>query len=54
MPYRAPVDEFRFLFEHVIGYEEVAGTVSFADAGPETVDAVLTGALIAGRLDRPR
>ena len=47
MPYRAPVSEFRFLFEHVVGLEEVAATERFAEATPETVDAILTE---AGRL----
>jgi acyl-CoA dehydrogenase len=47
MPYRAPVEEFRFLFDHVVGYGEVTATPRFADAGGETTEAVLTG---AGRL----
>ncbi len=47
MPYRAPVDEFRFLFDHVVGYRDVTATPRFADAADETTDAVLTG---AGRL----
>ena len=47
MPYRAPVSEFRFLFEHVVSLAEVAATERFAEATPETVDAILTE---AGRL----
>ncbi|MCI5110355.1 MAG: acyl-CoA dehydrogenase [Marivita sp.] len=44
MPYRAPVSEFRFLFDHVVGFDEVAATDRFAEATPETVEAVLTEA----------
>jgi acyl-CoA dehydrogenase len=47
MPYRAPVEEFRFLFDHVVGYREVTATPRFADAAGEMTEAVLTG---AGRL----
>ncbi|PZQ98086.1 MAG: acyl-CoA dehydrogenase [Cereibacter sphaeroides] len=47
MPYRAPIADFRFLFEHVVGLPTVAATERFADATPETVDAILTE---AGRL----
>jgi len=44
MPYRAPVDEFRFLFDHIVGFGDVTGTPRFAEAGGETTDAMLTGA----------
>ena len=47
MPYIAPVSEHRFLLDHVLGYAEIAQTERFAEAGPETVEAILTG---AGRL----
>ena len=47
MPYRAPVSEFRFLFDHVVGLDEVAATERFAEATPDTVEAILTE---AGRL----
>ncbi|MES2665449.1 MAG: acyl-CoA dehydrogenase [Pseudomonadota bacterium] len=47
MPYRAPVTEFRFLFDHVVGLHQVAATDLFADATPDTVEAILTE---AGRL----
>jgi alkylation response protein AidB-like acyl-CoA dehydrogenase len=43
MPYRAPVEEFRFLFDHVVGYRHVTATPRFADAA-DTTEAVLTGA----------
>ena len=47
MPYRAPVQEFRFLFDHVVGFGQITATRRFAEADSATVDAVLTE---AGRL----
>ena len=47
MPYRAPVSEFRFLFDHVVGLGQVTQTDRFAEADAETVDAILSE---AGRL----
>ncbi len=47
MPYVAPVSEFRFLLNHVVGFDRVAATTRFADAVPETVEAILSE---AGRL----
>ncbi|MFZ9132928.1 MAG: acyl-CoA dehydrogenase family protein [Gemmobacter sp.] len=47
MPYQAPIDELRFVLRHVVGFDAVTATARFADAGPETQDAILTG---AGRL----
>ena len=47
MPYQAPIDELRFVLRHVVGFDAVAATTPFADARPETQDAILTG---AGRL----
>jgi len=44
MPYRAPVDEFRFLFDHVVGFGGVTRTDLFAEAEGEMTDAMLTGA----------
>lgn len=44
MAYRAPVADFRFLLDHVVGFDQVAATELFADASPETVEAILTGA----------
>ena len=41
MPYRAPVSEFRFILEHVVGFDKVSATDRFADATADTVDAVL-------------
>ncbi len=47
MPYRAPVAEFRFLFDHVVGLGDVTATDRFAEADAATVDAILSE---AGRL----
>ena len=44
MPYRSPRDEFRFLLDHVVPFARVTATPRFAEAGPETVAAVLSGA----------
>ncbi|MES2969545.1 MAG: acyl-CoA dehydrogenase [Pseudomonadota bacterium] len=44
MPYHAPLTDFRFLLDHVVGFDRVAATARFADAVPETVDAILTEA----------
>jgi len=44
MPYRAPLAEYKFLFNHVVGFDQVAGTANFADATPDTVEAILTEA----------
>ncbi len=44
MPYRAPVSELRFVLDHVAGFDRVAATERFAEATPETVDAILTEA----------
>jgi alkylation response protein AidB-like acyl-CoA dehydrogenase len=47
MPYRAPLTDFRFLFNHVVGLSQVTATDLFADATDDTVEAILTE---AGRL----
>ncbi len=39
MPYRAPVAEFRFLLDHVVGFAALAATDRFAEATPDTVEA---------------
>ena len=44
MTYRAPVAEMRFLLEHVLGAGRLAETERFAEATPETVEAVLAEA----------
>ena len=47
MPYQAPVAEFQFILNHVVGLNRVTQTDRFAEATPDTVDAILTE---AGRL----
>ena len=47
MPYRAPLSDFRFLYQHVVGLDQVSATPQFADATPDLVEAILTE---AGRL----
>ncbi|NNE87751.1 MAG: acyl-CoA dehydrogenase [Silicimonas sp.] len=44
MPYASPVNEFRFLMEQALDFSSVAATERFAEATPETVDAILTEA----------
>jgi 3-(methylsulfanyl)propanoyl-CoA dehydrogenase len=44
MPYRAPVTDYEFLFRHVIGFDQVAGTERFAEASEDMVSAILTEA----------
>ena len=44
MPYRAPTADFRFLFDHVVGLDQVTATDLFAEATPETVEAILSEA----------
>ncbi len=43
MPYRAPLSDFRLLLD-VVGFDQVAATELFADASPDTVEAILTEA----------
>ncbi len=47
MAYRAPVADFRFILDHVVGFDRVTATDRFADATPDTVEAIL---LEVGRL----
>ena len=44
MAYRAPVSEYRFVFDHVVGLKQVAATELFAEATAETVEAILSEA----------
>ena len=44
MPYRAPVSDFRFLFDHVVGLDQVAATDLFAEATPDMIEAILNEA----------
>ena len=44
MPYRAPVGEFQFLFDKVVGMDSVRSTERFAEATPDLTEAILTEA----------
>jgi len=44
MSYRAPVGDMRFLLEHVIGAGRLAETERFAEATPDTAEAILSEA----------
>jgi acyl-CoA dehydrogenase len=44
MPYRAPVNDFQFLLDHVVGFDAVSATEKFSEATGETVQAILTEA----------
>ncbi len=44
LPYIAPIEEQRFLLEHVSGLSELAADPRFAEATPELADAILEGA----------
>ncbi|GGB00451.1 acyl-CoA dehydrogenase [Allosediminivita pacifica] len=47
MPYTAPIDCYRLILDHVVGFHKVAATQRFSEATPDTVSAILTE---AGRL----
>ena len=44
MSYRAPVADFRFLLDRVVGFADVTATARFAEATPDMVDAILSEA----------
>ncbi|AXI45306.1 acyl-CoA dehydrogenase [Sulfitobacter sp. SK012] len=44
MPYRAAVDDFNFLFDHVVGLEQVRQTERFAEASDDVTRAIITEA----------
>lgn len=41
MPYRSPVQDHEFIYRHVVGYDQVAETERFAEAGGDVVGAIL-------------
>ncbi len=47
MPYRAPVEDYKFIFEHVVGLQDVAQTDRFTDATTDVAASILVE---AGRL----
>ena len=44
MPFAAPVRDFRFLLDHVVGFKAVTETERFADTDDDTVGAILSEA----------
>ncbi|WP_114087122.1 acyl-CoA dehydrogenase [Thalassospira profundimaris] len=50
--YSPPIDDIRFILRHVIGLDHIADIPAFADATPETIDAILdeAGKLAANHL----
>ncbi len=44
MTYKAPVSDFEFIFEHVVGFDRVAQTDRFEEATADVVSAMLTEA----------
>jgi len=44
MPYLAPTSDYRFIFDHVVGLEQVTSTDQFSEATPDLTDAILTEA----------
>jgi len=44
MPFRAPLNDYRFIFDHVVDLGQVSATDRFAEATPDMTDAILTEA----------
>ncbi|MGV6811927.1 MAG: acyl-CoA dehydrogenase [Brevirhabdus sp.] len=44
MPYRSPVDDFRFILDHVVGYAAVPATDMFSEASADLTEAILAEA----------
>ncbi|MDA5558311.1 acyl-CoA dehydrogenase [Shimia sp. MMG029] len=44
MPFRAPVTDFQFLFDHVVDFAQISATERFGDADSDTRDAILVEA----------
>ncbi len=44
MPYRAPVDDYQFIFDHVVGLDQVSQTDRFSEATSDMTGAILTEA----------
>ncbi|KAA0912132.1 acyl-CoA dehydrogenase [Aquicoccus porphyridii] len=41
MPYRAPIADYAYMFDHVVGFSQVAETERFSEASPDMVTAIL-------------
>ncbi|MFN4101739.1 MAG: acyl-CoA dehydrogenase family protein, partial [Pararhodobacter sp.] len=42
MPFASPVADVRFLLDKVLGYDRLAATETFAEAGPDVTEAILS------------
>jgi alkylation response protein AidB-like acyl-CoA dehydrogenase len=52
--YRAPLEEYRFLFEEVLGFSGLASVPGFAEATPDVVESILCeGAALAEEVVQP-
>ncbi|WP_166417654.1 acyl-CoA dehydrogenase [Cochlodiniinecator piscidefendens] len=41
MAYRAPVEEYKFIYDHVVGFDQVRATDQFGEASADLTDAIL-------------
>jgi len=44
MPYRAPLSDYEFLLDHILGYDRLTATPRFSDVPRDTATAILTEA----------
>ncbi len=44
MPYRAPISDYQFLLDNVVGFDQIAATQKFSEASADVVSAILTEA----------
>ena len=44
MPYQAPIDEYKFLLDHVVGFDQVSNTSRFNESTQDMVEAILAEA----------
>ena len=44
MPYQAPIDEYKFLLDHVVGFDQVSKTPRFNESTQDMVEAILAEA----------
>ncbi len=44
MPFRAPISDYQFLLDHVIGYDRIAATEKYSEASQDMANAILSEA----------
>jgi len=42
MPYVAPLAEYKFFFDHIVGFSEICATARFEDVSSDITDALLS------------